>query len=128
MHQTHELASRKYEGTFVLMLGGLVVLASVEGLVLQVEQAELVGAYDEVVAAIRIPILVMRVFWETKPALERLIQEMPKYWARCLCSGKRDISTISAKRPAVMTGPNPLTVMRGLGTGSMQRETGGRGA
>jgi hypothetical protein len=53
MHQTHELASRKYEDTFVLMLGGLVVLASVEGLVLQVEQAQLVGAYDKVVATIR---------------------------------------------------------------------------
>ena len=54
MHQTDELASGKHESALVLILGDFIELAPIEGFVLQVEQAELVGSYDEVVATIRI--------------------------------------------------------------------------
>jgi len=56
---------------------------------------------------------------ETKPPLERFSQVSPMYWAKCFSSEKREMSTVSASIPAVMTTPRPFTVMRGLGIGSM---------
>lgn len=50
IHQTHELASGQDEGAFVLILGDFVILAEVVGLILQVEQTELIGTQDEIVA------------------------------------------------------------------------------
>ena len=50
MHQTHKLASREDEGTFVLILADLLILAPVVGFVLQVMLSQQVGAHDEVVA------------------------------------------------------------------------------
>ena len=47
MYQTHKFASRENEGAFVLMLGNLLILAPVEGFVLQVEPSERIGAKDE---------------------------------------------------------------------------------
>jgi len=52
MHQTHKLASREDEGTFVLILGYFLVHAPVVGFVLQVVLTEQVGAQDEVVAQV----------------------------------------------------------------------------
>ena len=52
MHQTHELASRQNEGTFVLVLGDFLILAPVVGFVLQVVLAEQVGSQNEIVAQV----------------------------------------------------------------------------
>jgi hypothetical protein len=54
VHQSHQLASGKDEGTFMLMLGNFVVLAPVVGFVIQVELAEPVGTQDEVVTQVAV--------------------------------------------------------------------------
>jgi hypothetical protein len=46
MHQTHRLPSRGDEGTFVLILGNLLILAPVVGFVLQVMLSQQVGAHN----------------------------------------------------------------------------------
>ena len=52
MHQADEFTSGEDEGTFVLMLGHLVVLAPKVSFVLEVELAQAVSAHNEVVTAI----------------------------------------------------------------------------
>ena len=54
VHQSHQLASSKNEGTFMLILGDFVVLAPVVGFVFQVELAESIGAKDEVVSQVAV--------------------------------------------------------------------------
>ena len=109
------------EGAFVLMLGHFLILAPVVGLVFQVELAQAVGPQNRIVAQVDVADLgqarVLRDEATGRPLLPRQADVLSQRGS----SGKRVISTISAKMPAVITGPRPLTVSKGLGNGAIAR-------